>query len=518
MAERFGVDHIDLGVFKADMSASNLMPSSAARRYQAVPVRFMDDRTLLVAMSDPGNVLAVDDISLITGYEVRPAVATPEDVHQLVQRLNTLDDVVVEEGVDEDDQGAEVFDLRDSAEDAPVIKLVHSLIAQGVEQGASDIHFEPVEGSVHVRFRIDGVLVEATTIPRQYTQGVISRIKIMSDLDISERRVPQDGRVSMTIDGRPVDVRVATLPLVGGESAVLRVLDKEGAVIDLDKLGFQPQERHHFETAFRKPHGAVLVTGPTGSGKTTSLYGALRMLHTPEKNIITIEDPVEYEMSGIKQMQVNNRAGLGFANGLRSMMRADPDIIMVGEIRDKETAQIAVEAALTGHLVLSTLHTNDAPGRDRAPDRDGRRALPGGLRGGLRRRPAPGPAPVRALQAAGDGRRRDPAPPRLRGRGRRRRLLRAGRLPALRRHRLQGPRRPLRGHADQRGDPRARGLARVGRRDRRGRRARGHAPPAGRGHREGARRPDVVRRARARLRLTPITPGARPGRNSSVIP
>jgi type IV pilus assembly protein PilB len=362
VAERFGVDHIDLGVFKADMSASNLMPSSAARRYQAVPVRFMDDRTLLVAMSDPGNVLAVDDISLITGYEVRPAVATPEDVHQLVQRLNTLDEVVVEEGVDENDQGAEVFDLRDSAEDAPVIKLVHSLIAQGVEQGASDIHFEPVEGSVHVRFRIDGVLVEATTIPRQYTQGVISRIKIMSDLDISERRIPQDGRVSMTIDGRPVDVRVATLPLVGGESAVLRVLDKEGAVIDLDKLGFQPQERHHFETAFRKPHGAILVTGPTGSGKTTSLYGALRMLHTPEKNIITIEDPVEYEMSGIKQMQVNNRAGLGFANGLRSMMRADPDIIMVGEIRDHETAQIAVEAALTGHLVLSTLHTNDAPG------------------------------------------------------------------------------------------------------------------------------------------------------------
>ncbi|MGZ4268574.1 MAG: GspE/PulE family protein [Solirubrobacteraceae bacterium] len=362
VAERFGVDHLDLGVFKADMSASNLMPSSAARRYQAVPVRFMDDRTLLVAMSDPGNVLAVDDISLITGYEVRPAVATPEDVHSLVQRLNTLEEVVVEEAGEPEDQGAEIFDLRESADDAPVIKLVHSLIAQGVEQGASDIHFEPVEGEIVVRYRIDGVLVEATKVPRQLTSGVISRIKIMSNLDISERRVPQDGRVAMTIDGRPVDVRVATLPLVGGESAVLRVLDKEGAVIDLDKLGFMEQERRHFEHAFRRPHGAVLVTGPTGSGKTTSLYGALRMLHTPEKNIITIEDPVEYEMAGVKQMQVNTRAGLGFANGLRSMMRADPDIIMVGEIRDKETAQIAVEAALTGHLVLSTLHTNDAPG------------------------------------------------------------------------------------------------------------------------------------------------------------
>jgi type IV pilus assembly protein PilB len=362
VAERFGVDHIDLGVFKADVSASNLMPASAARRYHAVPVRFLDERTLLVAMSDPGNVLAIDDISLITGFEVHPAVATHEDVLQLAQRLNTLDDVVIEDSHEDDDRGAEVLDLRESGEDGPVVKLVSSLIAQGVEQGASDIHFEPVEGEIVVRYRVDGVLAEATRIPRQYTSGVISRIKIISDLDISERRVPQDGRVSMTIDGRSVDVRVATLPLVGGETAVLRILDKEGAVVDLDRLGFQARERQAFEAAFRRPHGAVLVTGPTGSGKTTSLYGALRILHTPDKNIITIEDPVEYEMAGVKQMQVNNRAGLGFANGLRSMMRADPDIIMVGEIRDRETAQIAVEAALTGHLVLSTLHTNDAPG------------------------------------------------------------------------------------------------------------------------------------------------------------
>jgi type IV pilus assembly protein PilB len=360
VAERFGVDHLDLQVFKVDMAAANLLPSSAAKRYGAVPVRFMNERTLLVAMIDPGNVLAVDDISLMSGYDVRAAVAPEEDVGALIQRLNTLDEVVVQDAMEEE-AGAEVVDLRESAADAPVIKLVNSLIAQGVEQGASDVHFEPVEGDLVVRYRIDGVLSEATRVPRRLVAGVISRIKIMSDLDIAERRVPQDGRVTLNIDGRSVDVRVATLPLVGGESAVMRVLDKEGAVVDLDKLGMMSAERDRFVKAFTRPHGAVLVTGPTGSGKTTTLYGALRMLHTPDKNIITIEDPVEYELAGVKQMQINPKAGLHFATGLRSMMRADPDIIMVGEIRDRETAQIAVEAALTGHLVLSTLHTNDAP-------------------------------------------------------------------------------------------------------------------------------------------------------------
>ena len=361
VAERFGVDQIDLGVFKVDMSAANLLPSSSAKRYGAVPVKMLDDRTLLVAMIDPGNVLAVDDISLMSGFEVRPAVAPEQDIAALIQRLNTLDEVTVAEAIDADD-GAEIVDLRESASDAPVIKLVHSLIGQGVEQGASDIHFEPVQGDLVVRYRIDGVLSEATRVPRRLVAGVISRIKIMADLDIAERRVPQDGRVSLNIDGRGVDVRVATLPLVGGESAVLRVLDKDGADIDLDKLGMVDPERERFVKAFSRPHGAILVTGPTGSGKTTTLYAALQVLHTPEKNIITIEDPVEYELSGVKQMQINPKAGLHFATGLRSMMRADPDIIMVGEIRDRETAQIAVEAALTGHLVLSTLHTNDAPG------------------------------------------------------------------------------------------------------------------------------------------------------------
>jgi len=235
VAERFGVDQLDLGIFKVDMSAANLLPSSSAKRYGAVPVKVIGERTLLVAMIDPGNVLAIDDISLMSGYDVRPAVAAEQDVNALIQRLNALDDVSVAEAIDDED-GTEVVDLRESASDAPVIKLVNSLIGQGVEQGASDIHFEPVDGDLVVRYRIDGVLSEATRIPRRLVAGVISRIKIMSELDIAERRVPQDGRVALNIDGRGVDVRVATLPLVGGEAAVMRVLDKDGAVIDLDKL------------------------------------------------------------------------------------------------------------------------------------------------------------------------------------------------------------------------------------------------------------------------------------------
>jgi type IV pilus assembly protein PilB len=361
VAERFGVDHVDLASFKVDMAAANIVSSSAARRYEAVPVRFADDRTLVVAMVDPGNVHAVDDVALMTGYDVRPVAAAREDVVALIGRLNQVDEMVIADEREAEEEELEVGDLRETADDAPIIKLVHSLVAQGIEQGASDIHFEPVDGETVVRYRIDGVLQEATRVPRRMTSGIISRIKIMAELDIAERRAPQDGRVSLSIEGRRVDIRVATLPLVGGESAVLRVLDKGATVVDLDALGLAPDARATFEDAFTRPHGAVLVTGPTGSGKTTTLYGALQVLNTPEKNIITIEDPVEYELAGVKQMQVNLKAGVTFDAGLRSMMRADPDVIMVGEIRDRETAQIAVEAALTGHLVLSTLHTNDAP-------------------------------------------------------------------------------------------------------------------------------------------------------------
>ncbi len=361
-AERYGLDHLDLNVYRVDMAAANLISPSAAKRYEAVPVAYVNERTLLVAMADPANVLAVDDIAMMTGLEVRAAVASLEDISALIARLNRLDEAI-QEVVEEDPEpsAAELVNLRESADDAPIIKLVHSIVAQAVEQGASDIHFEPEGRDMRVRFRIDGVLIETTTVPRRMVPGTVSRIKLMADIDISEKRVPQDGRVGLTIEGRKIDLRVVTLPSVHGESVVIRILDRESVVIELDRLGMQEHERERFQRAFSRAHGAVLVTGPTGSGKSTTLYGALRVLNTTEKCIVTIEDPVEYEIDGLTQVQVNPKAGLSFAKGLRAMMRADPDIIMVGEIRDRETAQIAVESALTGHLVLSTLHTNDAP-------------------------------------------------------------------------------------------------------------------------------------------------------------
>jgi type IV pilus assembly protein PilB len=338
IAERNGLDHLDLTAFRVDMGAANLISSAAAKRYDAVPVQFIGDRALLVAMADPANVLAVDDIALMTGYEVRPAVASREDISALIARLTRLDDVVRSATFEEEEENgaAEVVDLLESAEDAPIIKLVNGIVAQAVEQGASDVHLSPDGHELRVRFRVDGVLQDSATVPRRMVSGVISRVKIMSDLDIAERRVPQDGRVGVTIDGHHVDLRVVTLPSVHGESIVMRILDTSEGIPELGKLGMADGERERFEKAFRQAYGAVLVTGPTGSGKSTSLYAALG--------------------------QVNPRAGLTFASGLRAMMRADPDVIMVGEIRDRETAQIAVEGALTGHLVLSTLHTNDAPG------------------------------------------------------------------------------------------------------------------------------------------------------------
>ncbi|MGN6871158.1 MAG: GspE/PulE family protein [Solirubrobacteraceae bacterium] len=369
IAERYGLDHLDLGIFKVDMAAANLLSAAAAKRYGAVPVSYIDEHTVLLAMSDPANVLAVDDVALLTHLDVRPAVASAEDITALITRMNRFEDAVAE-AVEEGEAAAyeEVVDLKETADDAPVIKLVHSIIAQATERGASDIHYEPqpdpsgrAAREMRVRMRVDGVLTEATTVPKKMVPGVVSRIKIMADLDIAERRIPQDGRVGLTIDGRHVDVRVVTIPSVHGEGVVMRILDKESIRLELDKLGFQEQELERFRKAFSQAYGCVLTTGPTGSGKSTSLYGALQELNTPEKNIITIEDPVEYQIGGITQVQVNNKAGLTFAAGLRSMMRADPDILMVGEIRDPETAQIAIEGALTGHMVLSTLHTNDAP-------------------------------------------------------------------------------------------------------------------------------------------------------------
>ena len=359
-AERFGLHHVDLNIYKADLGAANLIPSQAARRFTAVPVGFEDEK-LLVAMVDPSNVLALDDMKLLTGHELRPVVASPDDIAGLIGRMSRLDSAVAE-AVQEDaeDETASVSDIRESAEDAPVIKLVNSIIAQAVEEGASDLHFEPDGRDMRVRFRIDGVLSETTTIPRRMIAGVVSRVKIMADLDISERRIPQDGRVGLKVEGHAVDLRIVTMPGVHGEGIVMRLLDKEQALMSLDKLGMSGEPHDRFDRSFRQSYGAVLVTGPTGSGKSTTLYAALNAINSVDKNIITIEDPVEYQLPGINQLQVNHKAGLTFAQGLRSMLRADPDVIMVGEIRDGETARIAIESALTGHLVLSTLHTNDS--------------------------------------------------------------------------------------------------------------------------------------------------------------
>jgi type IV pilus assembly protein PilB len=360
-AQRFGLQHADLTVYRTDVGALNLINPQAAKRFQAAPIGFAEDGVLLVAMADPSNVLALDDLKLMTGHEVRPVVASLDDIGGVISRMSRLDDAVaaaVEQG---EEELAEVAEIRESADDAPVIKLVNSVIAQAVEEGASDIHFEPDGKEMRVRFRVDGVLNESTTIPKRMVAGVVSRVKIMAELDIAEKRLPQDGRVGLTVEKHAIDLRVVTMPSVHGEGIVMRILDKEQALISLDALGMSPDTREAFENGFHRSFGAVLVTGPTGSGKSTTLYAALNGINSPERNIITIEDPVEYQMSGINQLQVNLKAGLTFATGLRSMLRADPDVIMVGEIRDAETARIAVESALTGHLVLSTLHTNDAP-------------------------------------------------------------------------------------------------------------------------------------------------------------
>jgi type IV pilus assembly protein PilB len=371
-AERYGLDHVDLSTYQVDVAAAALFPVTMARRYKAVPVGYVDSKTLLVAAADPANVLAADDIQIATGLDCHIAVAAEDDIESLLARLGTLQsaaaDAIVEsqhqvEEVEEEDSGlAEVSSMQAGAEDAPVIKLVYSILAQAVGEGASDIHLEPEEGELRIRFRIDGVLKESAHVPKRMISAVISRLKIMSELDIAEKRVPQDGRVSVAVEERRIDLRVTTLPTSRGEGATIRILDESNAQRTLDDLGMDGSARARFEDAFHQAYGAVLVTGPTGSGKSTTLYAALAELNEIEKKIITIEDPVEFRIPGVNQMNVNRKAGLDFARGLRSILRADPDIVMVGEIRDAETARISIEAALTGHMMLTTLHTNDAPG------------------------------------------------------------------------------------------------------------------------------------------------------------
>jgi type IV pilus assembly protein PilB len=359
LAERNGLDYVDLNVFQVDKGATAMIDSTKARRYRTVPIAFLAEQTLLVATADPANLLALDDITMATGYEVRRAVASPEHIDALIEQLSTLSGSVTE--LEEEAFEAEIIELRESADEAPIVKLVHAVIADAVRRGVSDVHFEPSGHDMRVRFRVDGVVFDSTTVPRHLISGLISRIKIMAELDIAEKRVPQDGRIGLSVDGNYVDLRVATLPTVRGEAVVMRVLDSRSIVMDLDALGMDEVDRARLQTAIRATHGAILVTGPTGSGKTTTLYAALTELNTPDQTLVTVEDPVEYELEGVKQVQVHPKAGLTFATGLRALLRSDPDVVMVGEIRDAETAQIAIESALTGHLVMTTLHANDAP-------------------------------------------------------------------------------------------------------------------------------------------------------------
>ncbi len=359
LAHQAGVPYVDLSNETIDRSAIALVTEKTARKWSLIPLRIEDDN-LVIAMSNPSNVMAVDEIKLKTGYQIKLVVSTRADISEAINYQYGLS-FKVEEDIDAEEDSSSL-DIKEVFEDAPMIKLVNLIIMRAVEQKASDIHIEPQEKDVRVRYRIDGVLQEIMKLPKRVQSAILSRFKIMASLDIAETRIPQDGHCSLNVRKRNIDFRVATLPTVHGERIVLRILEKESISINLDQLGFLEDDFAKFKSAYTKPHGTILVTGPTGSGKSTTLYATLNILNTDEKNIITIEDPVEYRLPGLNQIPVNAKAGLSFARGLRSMLRASPDIVMVGEIRDSETAQIAIEAALTGHLVLSTLHTNDAPG------------------------------------------------------------------------------------------------------------------------------------------------------------
>ncbi len=362
LSEQIGLDFIDLAEASVDGSAVARVSAAVCRRHTVLPVGY-DEGKLVLAMADPGNVFALDDVRQITGLDVRPVVATRDDLLAAIDRFcradGELDDLTTAmTDADEDD---DLSQLTEIVEDAPIVKYVNLLITQAIQDRASDIHIEPAEHELRVRYRIDGVLHEVMRSPKQIAGGVVSRLKIMSDIDIAERRIPQDGRLSVTTNGKKIDLRVATLPTVWGEKVVMRVLDNSTARLDLADLGFSESNFERYRTSYIKPYGMILVTGPTGSGKSTTLYATLNIVSKPEINVITVEDPVEYRLPGINQVQVNPKAGLTFSSALRSILRSDPDVVLIGEIRDHETAQIAIEASLTGHLVLSTLHTNDAP-------------------------------------------------------------------------------------------------------------------------------------------------------------
>ena len=431
-------------------------------------------------MADPGNVLVVDDLRAITGMRISPRIATRSDIMDAIRRLARYDDSVADlaDMVAEGEITEDLSKIEAAVEEAPVVKLINTLITRAVNERASDIHLEPGEKDLRVRFRIDGVLHEVMTTPRAVAGAVVSRVKIMADLDIAERRVPQDGRVGLRVNGRAIDLRVATLPTIYGEKVVIRVLDKDDAVLQLSDLGFMPHALERFSRSLAKPYGAILVTGPTGSGKTTTLYAALNVLNKPDRNIITVEDPVEYRLAGITQVQVNRKAGLLFATALKSILRSDPDIVLVGEVRDSETAKTAVEAALTGHLVLTTLHTNDAASSINRLVDMGVEAYLVSLLPGLRRGPAARPQAVRAVPPAARGHARDPGPGGPAGRGGAGHHLRGGRLQGVLGHRVPGAALDQRGAAGHRGDPAHGGGAAAVRRDQEGGGGAGDAHPA----------------------------------------
>jgi type IV pilus assembly protein PilB len=367
VAQVEGLEFVDLNNWTIDQAAAELLPESLARRYHILGIGFRGERPV-IAMANPSDVFALDDVRSLLGREVEAVICAPQQVTDYLLRIYRRSDetdvaarnAALSAAASEATQLGEINDLHVVVEDAPIVKFVNLIMRQALDERASDIHIEPTSDDLQVRFRIDGVLHHVTSAPKAIQGGVVSRLKIMADLDIAEHRVPQDGRLSLTAGNREIDLRVATLPTVHGEKVVLRVLDKSTAPLDLARLGFMPEVLARYEESYRKASGTILVTGPTGSGKSTTLYATLNKLNLPERNLITVEDPVEYQLRGVNQVQVNPRAGLNFANALRSILRSDPDVVLVGEIRDRETATIAVEAALTGHLVLTCLHTNDA--------------------------------------------------------------------------------------------------------------------------------------------------------------
>ena len=368
LSQEFDLPFIDLTNYLIEPEIVDLVPETLARKHLLIPILKIGN-DLTVAMVEPLDVFAVDELHMKTGLNIEPAVATKTGIKKALDQhygaKGTLEEVIG--SLDRDKleikpgQETELKKLQGIAEEPPVIKLVNIMIIEAVHQGASDIHVEPEEDTLKIRFRIDGLLHERTGPPKYLQSAVTSRIKVMAELDISERRVPQDGRIQMKMEGRDIDIRVSCIPTIYGENVVLRLLDRSQVILELKQLGFSPSTLAQYKKLITSPHGIILVCGPTGSGKTTTLYASLNAINSEDKNIITIEDPIEYHLAGIRQMQVNPKIALSFANGLSAVLRQDPDVIMVGEIRNTETAKAAVQAALTGHLVFSTLHTNDAP-------------------------------------------------------------------------------------------------------------------------------------------------------------